>query len=256
MIKYSLISLRVFCLFIITVVTFILCLSLYYILSYKKWAKIIHSWSFIVQKASGVKLIVHGKQDSNYLLKNHLILANHISWLDIVALYSIYSIQFVAKVEIKHWPFLGVLAKASGCIFINRNKRRDILIANQLISHELQKERCVGFFPEGGVNNGRELLPFKSPLLEAAIHSKSTIVPIILMYYRKDGSVAEETFYHGRNLLQAIFNTLGGRGIRVEAFILPKIDTTQFNSRLELAGFIHSEMQKVFHEKLNSRLVD
>ena len=55
-----------------------------------------------------------------------IVVANHISWLDIFVLLSVLPVSFIAKIEIKKWFFLGNLVEMAGTIFIDRNRRKSI----------------------------------------------------------------------------------------------------------------------------------
>ena len=252
MLKPLIIGWRLLIILIIALVSALLSLTVFYLVPLKIWHKMIRIWSNLLIKASGVKLKVSGQSNYDYLVKNHMLVANHMSWLDILILVSIHVTSFVAKAEIAKWPVINQIAKAGSTIFINRENKRDILHANQLISHELSAGKCVGLFPEGKINNGKELFLFKSPLLEAAIQAKSKIIPIILIYYRADGSFAEETLYYGRNLLQTVLNTLAGKNLTAHAFILPTIDAQNFASRHELALYLHQQMNAVKKKKIKA----
>lgn len=234
----------------IAIVSAFLSLTIFYLVPTKIWHKMIRIWANLLIRASGVKLEVIGQKNPDYLAKNHMLIANHMSWLDIIILVSIHVISFVAKAEISKWPVVKQIATAGSTVFINRENKRDILKANQLISHELINGKCVGLFPEGKVNNGKELLSFKSPLLEAAIQAKSKIIPVVLIYYREDGSFAEETLYYGRNLLQTVLNTLGGKNLRAKAFVLPIVESNTFSSRHELAVFLHQQMNMIYEREI------
>ena len=77
-----------------------------------------------------------------------LVVANHVSWLDIFAISSVYPCSFIAKQEIGSWPVLGRMGKNAGTVFINRNSRRDIEPINQAICEALKAGQNVSFFPE------------------------------------------------------------------------------------------------------------
>lgn len=250
MLKPLIITWRLLVILIIAVISAFLSLTVFYIVPLRVWHKMIRIWANLLISASGVKLEVVGQSNHDYLAKNHMLVANHMSWLDILILVSIHVISFVAKAEISKWPVVKQIAAAGSTVFINRENKRDILQANQLIIQELNSGKCVGLFPEGKVNNGKELLSFKSPLLEAAIQAKSKIIPVVLIYYREDGSFAEETLYYGRNLLQTVLNTLGGKNLRAKAFVLPSVESPNFASRHELAVYLHQEMNTIYEREV------
>lgn len=94
------------------------------------------------------------------------VVANHVSWLDIFALNARKRIYFVSKAEVAKWPVIGWLARASGTVFINRDRKeakaqQDLFETRLLAGHKLL------FFPEGTSTDGKVILPFKSTLFQA-----------------------------------------------------------------------------------------
>ncbi len=241
---------RITLLIVTAVLSSLLCLTIYWVLPHSIWSKIVRIWAFTIVKISGINLVVVDKTNNDYLLNNYMVVANHMSWLDVMLLDTLYSISFVAKAELRYWPLLNIIIKAGGTIFINRNRKRDIVPTNQKISKVLHSGRCIGLFPEGKVNNGKEILPFKAPLLEAALQSQSKIIPIVLLYFREDGKAANEALYYGHNLWQTVCNTVKAKQLTVKAFVLPEVDAHNFNSRQMLSDHLHAMMSKVFNEHL------
>lgn len=97
-----------------------------------------------------------------------LLVANHLSYVDIVALAASCECVFVAKKEVAAWPVVGGLCRAMETIFVDRRSRRDIPRALSLIEAALHEGAGVVIFAEGTSTRGAGVLPFKSPLLEAA----------------------------------------------------------------------------------------
>jgi 1-acyl-sn-glycerol-3-phosphate acyltransferase len=241
---------RITLLLVTAMLSSILCLTIYWILPHSIWSKIVRIWAFTIIKISGINLETVDKTNNNYLLRNYMVVANHMSWLDVMLLDTLYSISFIAKAELRYWPLLNILIKAGGTIFINRNRKRDIVPTNQKISKILNSGRCIGLFPEGKVNNGKEIFPFKAPLLEAALQSQSKIIPIVLLYFRNDGQAASEALYYGHNLWQTVCNTVKAKQLTVRAIILPEVDARNFDSRQILSEHLHAMMSKAFNENL------
>jgi 1-acyl-sn-glycerol-3-phosphate acyltransferase len=245
-------TLRISLLLVITILSSILCLTIYWILPRKIWGKIVRIWAYTITKTSGINLETVGKTNNNYFLDNYMVVANHMSWLDVMLLDTIYSISFIAKAELRYWPLLNIIIKAGGTIFINRNRKRDIVPTNHKISKLLSNGGCIGLFPEGKVNNGKEIFPFKAPLLEAAIQSQSKIIPIVLLYFREDGQLAREALYYGHNLWQTVRNTVKATRLTVKAIVLPEVDAGHFKSRQALSEHLHLIMSTVFNERLDN----
>ena len=93
-----------------------------------------------------------------------ILVANHISWLDIVTISSILPAIFVAQHDVATWPIFGRLAKLSPSIFVNRNRRLQVLKAINSISDALTADEAVAIFPEGTSTDGANVLPFRSSL--------------------------------------------------------------------------------------------
>jgi 1-acyl-sn-glycerol-3-phosphate acyltransferase len=116
-----------------------------------------------------------------------LLVANHLSWIDIVAMVARYDCTFVAKDDVRDWPFVGVLGEALGVIWIDRRRKRDLCRAVAELSAALQQGTRVVLFPEGTTTTGRQTLPFRSSLLQAAVIAEVPVVPIALSAHADDG---------------------------------------------------------------------
>lgn len=109
-----------------------------------------------------------------------LLVANHLSWLDIVVLLATEDVGFVAKREVADWPIIGRLARAIGAIFVDRLRKRDLLRSIPALEQELRAGRSVVLFPEGTTSDGRALLPFRPAMIEAAVRAEVPVVPVVV----------------------------------------------------------------------------
>ena len=116
-----------------------------------------------------------------------LILPNHISYLDIVAIQSLLPCQFVTSNDIGRTAFLGHLCRRGGCIFINRKSRVDLQRNIDEITTQLNLGGRLVLFPEGTTSPGDRILPYKSSLLEAALRSRTKVFPLCIQYIEIDG---------------------------------------------------------------------
>ena len=139
--------------------------------SFRNWAK-----SLVI--ALGIKLKVQGISPKTPCL----LVANHLSYLDIVILAAQFDCVFVAKSEVAKWPVIGFLCQKMATIFIDRQRPRDILRVNQLIETALRAGQSVMFFPEGTTTNGAGILPFKSALFEPAVKTNTAVAFASLHY--------------------------------------------------------------------------
>ncbi len=121
--------------------------------------------------------------------RNVMLVANHVSWLDIYLLNAVKPARFVSKVEVRSWPVVGWLAIKMGTLFIDRTKRHDTARVNDEVSDVLSNGGCIAVFPEGTTSNGSLLRPFHASLLQPAVHSNSQLWPAAIRYTHADGSL-------------------------------------------------------------------
>lgn len=133
--------------------------------------KVVKSWAWLVGWIIGAKVKVHGKKPENPFL----LVSNHLSYLDPMIFWRYLDATFVAKSEIKSWPFFGWGAKTLGILFINRELRRDVHRMNERISESITENQGVVLFPEGTSTKGAEVLPFNAPLLQYPIDTQMPV---------------------------------------------------------------------------------
>src|SRR5580704_5824 len=124
-----------------------------------------HRYHRFLCRLFGIRLTVIGTpvQDRGVLM-----ISNHTSYFDILALSGAARVSFVAKSQVASWPFFGLLAKLQGTVFIDRERRTSAGDARDLIRQRLQEGDALVLFPEGTSNDGNRVLPFKSALMGAA----------------------------------------------------------------------------------------
>lgn len=111
-----------------------------------------------------------------------VVAANHLSYLDILVLGGAYPSLFVAKSSIRSWPMFGWIARASGTLFVDRERASDVLRAGQAITGRLEAGLPLTIFPEGRSTPGREVLPFMPSLLEPAARLGLPCHPVSIRY--------------------------------------------------------------------------
>jgi len=161
------------------------------------WHAIMQRWAVKLLRCLGVTVRVSGEPQPGAVL----MVANHVSWLDIPALHaSSPRTRFVSKSVIAHWPLLGRLARAGGTLFIERERKRDALRVVHEVAAALKNHDAVAVFPEGTTGAGHEVLPFHANLLQAAITTGTLIQPIVLLsaLYRSGSSSATCINLNGR----------------------------------------------------------
>jgi 1-acyl-sn-glycerol-3-phosphate acyltransferase len=163
-----------------------------------------------------------------------MLVANHVSWLDVYAINAICPSRFVAKVEIRGWPFFGWLSHNVGTLFIERTKRRDTARINEHIAEALTIGDRVAVFPEGRTGDGTELHHFHASLLQAAVTVEAMLYPLAIRYTDPAGEISRAAPYVGISLLESLRQVLRERRIDVELIFGTPIDSMVKNRR-ELA---------------------
>jgi 1-acyl-sn-glycerol-3-phosphate acyltransferase len=139
----------------------------------------IQAWSLGMLARINIKLVVRGQPVANGPM---LIVANHISWLDITSLHAARFCRFVSKADIKKWPVIGTLATGVGTLFIERESRRDAMRVVHHMTDSLKAGDVIGVFPEGTTSDGSGLLPFHANLFQAAIAAGVAVQPVALQF--------------------------------------------------------------------------
>lgn len=119
-----------------------------------------------------------------------LVVCNHISWLDIVVLGHLMPTCFLSKSEVRQWPLIGWLAMRAGTLFIRRGGGEANNIS-QTIGRHLLHEGILTLFPEGTTTDGRDVRPFFSRLMAAAIETRTPLTPVAIRYHL-DGRLDDE----------------------------------------------------------------
>jgi 1-acyl-sn-glycerol-3-phosphate acyltransferase len=171
-------------------------------------------WSLAMLRCIHIQLIVKGNPALNGPL---LMVANHMSWLDITALHAARFCRFVSKADIKKWPVIGLLASGIGTLFIERESRRDAMRVVHHMTKSLQAGDVLGVFPEGTTSDGAGLLPFHANLVQAAIAADAPIQPVALQFIDTiTGLRSTAPCYVGDDtLVQSVWRTLTTPNIAV-----------------------------------------
>ena len=149
-----------------------------------------------------------------------LVLANHISWIDITLLHSQHMVGFVAKAEISRWPLIGWLARRSGTIYHQRGSHTSLLGVQQRMVQRLRDGRAVGVFPEGGTGNGSTIRVFHARILQAAIEVGAPVQPVALRFGEGGNAQTRVAFATGETFMHNFFRLLGDPGCVAEVHFL------------------------------------
>jgi len=163
----------------------------------------------------------------------YLIVANHVSWLDIFVLNTIYPSRFIAKAEVRNWPLIGWLCKRGNTIFIERAMRQDAASINRRVSFLLKQGVCVGLFPEGTTTDGKQVWHFRSALIQSAIDAGAMLCPIALHYQNEAGEPGYAAVFTGdTTLAQSIWRILCCRQLDALVVFTPALIAAGENRRV------------------------
>jgi 1-acyl-sn-glycerol-3-phosphate acyltransferase len=196
-------------------------------------------WSAALLRLAGLQLIVRGTPRPGPTL----LLANHVSWLDIAAIHAVApQARFVSKADVLAWPLLGRLIKGAGTLFIERERKRDALRVLHQVAEALKAGDTVVVFPEGTTGDGKTLLPFHANLLQAAIATGTPVQAVALRYGDDTHRVSPVVEFVGATtLLQSVWRIAGAHGLRVHVDLLAA-QGTRHADRRALADHLHAQI--------------
>lgn len=176
-------------------------------------------WSLGLLHALGVGLVAEGQ----FRAGANLLVANHISWLDIAAVHAVCPrARFVSKSDVRHWPLLGWLIGAVGTLFIERERKRDAMRVVHQMAESLAAGDVVAVFPEGTTGDGRALLPFHANLLQAAIATETPVQAVALRYTEPGLDWSPAVSWLGATTLaHSVWAIACARGVQVRVTALP-----------------------------------
>ena len=156
-------------------------------------------WCGTLLAAVGVRVVVTGPRPA----PGSLVVANHVSWLDVLALNRVAPVRMLAKAEVRDWPVVGAMAARAGSLFLDRDRLRALPDAVAAVADALGAGGCVGVFPEGTTRCGRDLARFRPAAFQAALDAGAPVVPVALSYADPDGAPDAAAAFVGDDTLAA-----------------------------------------------------
>lgn len=194
--------------------------------------RILKTWSRQLLTILNIGIQIEGQQ----LARGEggcLIVANHVSWLDIYVLNAIHPSQFIAKSEVRNWPVIGWLSRRCGTIFVERALRQNAPLINRRVSLLLKQGACIGLFPEGTTTDGKQVGHFHSALIQPAIDAGVKVCPMALRYQDKNGQPSSAAAFLGdTTLVQSIWRILRCQHLNALVVFTPALLATNENRRV------------------------
>lgn len=184
------------------------------------------------------------------------VVANHVSWTDIVALASVYPLVFLAKSEVARWPVLGLLARLQGTVFVERGSRQDVARVNDALADVLRAGGDLVVFPEGTSSDGADVLPFRSahfaPLEAMAARGEApTLAPVAISY--SNGAHRIDVGWYGDMTFLPHLWSLMKRGRTLCHIVFGEEVATAGKNRKTLAAETHARVQKLLASHRRNR---
>ena len=207
--------------------------------------RLVSFFAGLVLRLYGVRVAATGGGKLAPPHQGHLVVANHLSYVDVLVIASLAPAVFVTSIELRSTLLLGQLARLSGSLFVERRKASGLRQEIDAITGVLNQGFSVVLFPEGTTSNGDRVHPFKRSLLDAAVKAKCGILPVCLRYQRINGqplSAASRDavlYYGGISFFQHFPRFLTLQSVEVKISVLRPITATTNESRKHLAERAH-----------------
>ncbi len=203
-------------------------------------------WAAGLLRAAGLQLQVSGVAPRPGAT---LVVANHISWLDIAAIHAAApQVRFVSKADVLQWPLLGWLIRGAGTLFIERERKRDAVRVVHAMAEALRAGDAVAVFPEGTTGAGPEPLPFHANLLQAAVSTGTPVQPVVLRFSDAAGRFSKNVEFLGEtSLLQSLWRVVTAQGLTAHVELLPPVGSEHADRRA-----LAEHLRQLIQERLAS----
>lgn len=215
--------------------------------------KILSAWGRWAAKTLSIEVHVEGTiPDPPFFL-----VSNHLSYIDIIVLFSQLKTTFVAKSEVANWPVLGFISRTIGVVFIDRKRRTDVARVNEEISKSVTDYRGLTLFPEGTTSPGSEVLPFRASLLDYPANSELGAHCCALWYSTENGKdEAYKVVNWWENISLNAHLTRLAKEKNIHATIAFGDNVIKESDRKILSKKLHKEVSNLFKPMCNSNDAD
>lgn len=196
-------------------------------------------WHGRLLKLLKVRVNVHGEPASG----QRVIVANHVSWIDIPVMGMLEPTRFVSKAEVGNWPIAGWFADASGTFYIKRGAGGTRKLIENLKQHLIEHGGSFLFFPEGTTTEGQALLRFQPRLFAAAVDTGCPVQPVALRYAPTRDGRHVAPFVGDDDMLSHLLRVLQEPGIEVDVIYTPVLDPAVHGDRDSIAEAAQTAVQ-------------
>jgi len=221
-----------------------------------------HLYHRALARLLDIKLDIEGRLAAGPVL----IVANHVSWLDITILSALGELSFIAKQEVAGWPGFGTMARLQRTVFVNRERRRQTIDAKHEIERRFDAGDRIVLFAEGTSSDGNRILPFRTSLFAVASYRPRgldpvPVQPLSLIYVRLHGLPISRpqrpkfAWYGDMSMLPHIWAILRAGPIDVKIVLHEPVTLDDFANRKELAMYCEARVRAGFLSSLLGRPV-
>ena len=208
---------------------------------------LLRHWFRALLRAFGARLEVKGaKRFQETTGRGVLVVSNHVSWLDELAIDGVQPIRLVAKRDIKDWPVLGGLITAARTVYLDRERLSLLPGTVAELATALREGAAVGIHAEGttwcGLASGR----YRPALFQSALDAGVPVRPVVLRYRLGDGTPTTSPAFVGTDtLIDSMRRVVRLRGLVVEVHVLDEIAPGTASTRRELATLTQSAAERM-----------
>jgi len=202
-------------------------------------------WSAMMCRIFGLRRRVSGGLQPGA----QLVVANHISWIDIPLMHSVAAMGFVAKAEIGDWPVIGWLADLGNTVFHHRGSHDSASGVQGLMAQGLEAGERIAIFPEGGILHGPGIKRFHARMFGAAISAGAPVQPVMLRYSRAGKLYEDITFRPNEHFLANFLRLMRQPECVAEVCFLPPLQPAG-RQRRELAEQAEAAVRAAFAGEL------
>lgn len=197
-----------------------------------RFRRAVRWWCRALVRAAGMRVRIVGEAPGD---GGVLVVANHISWLDIPLLAAVRPARMLAKREIRDWPVAGPIA-AQAALFIDRDRLRTLPETVAEIAGALRAGQAVAVFPEGSTWCGREQGHYRRAVFQAALDAGVPVQPVRIRYRTLDGTASTAPAFVGDDsLLTSVWRVVTARRLVAEVEVLPLVGAGEYPDRKSLA---------------------
>ncbi|MEU5695194.1 lysophospholipid acyltransferase family protein [Actinosynnema sp. NPDC020468] len=209
---------------------------------------LLKSWFRLLLRAFGVRLKVVGAPLFQATPgRGVLVVSNHVSWLDELAIDAVQPIRLVAKSEIRSWPVLGALITGARTVYLDRERLSLLPGTVAELASALRDGAAVGIHAEGttwcGLASGR----YRPALFQAALDAGVPVRPVVLRYRQDDGATTRPAFIGSDTLVASMRRVLSLRRLVIEVHVLDEVAPGRADNRRDLAALVQNDSERALY---------